>query len=182
MSRVPLLENLQYCALRALIPMSTSQLNGSQQKNSTFQTPPHRLGHSRPSRYLYYRSFGIDACFRFKRQQISSYEKDPELGPGFAYIVAWEPYQHYLLKHGNQSEVNDFPFVLGLHLTTVCRSARVLACLHLSTQIQSSPRVTQLLVLCARHAATNLFSQKGLANFKKEKGSHQSLPTRVFPA
>lgn len=64
------------------------------------------------SRYLYYQSFGIDACFRFKRRQISSYEKDPELGPGFAYVVAWEPYQRYLQKSGNQNEVSDFLFVL----------------------------------------------------------------------
>ena len=56
-------------------------------------------------RYLYYQSFGIDACFRFKRRQVSSYEKDPELGPGFAYVVAWEPYHQYLLDHADQSEV-----------------------------------------------------------------------------
>ena len=68
------------------------------------------LYYLRPSRYLYYQSFGIDACFRFKRRQISSYEKDPELGPGFAYMVAWEPYHQYLLKHANQKEVNDFLF------------------------------------------------------------------------
>lgn len=62
---------------------------------------------SRVFRFLYYQSFGIDACFRFKRRQISSYEKDPELGPGFAYVVAWEPYNQYLLKHANQREVNN---------------------------------------------------------------------------
>lgn len=70
------------------------------------------------SRYLYYQSFGIDACFRFKRREISSYEKDPELGPGFAYVVAWGPYNQYLLKHANQSEVNRSLFVLCLHLTS----------------------------------------------------------------
>ena len=56
-------------------------------------------------RFLYYQSFGIDACFRFKRRQISSYEKDPELGPGYAYLVAWEPYSEYLRRFTNQEEV-----------------------------------------------------------------------------
>ena len=56
-------------------------------------------------RYLYRQMFGIDACFRFKRRQISSYEKDPELGPGFAYIVAWEPYRKYLRQFTDQAEV-----------------------------------------------------------------------------
>lgn len=65
-------------------------------------------------RYLYYQSFGIDACFRFKRRQISSYQKDPELGPGFAYIVSWEPYSQYLLDNANQSDVSGVP-VLFVH-------------------------------------------------------------------
>ena len=56
-------------------------------------------------RYLYYQTFGIDACFRFKRRQISDYEKDPELGPGFAYLVAWEPYREHLLRFTDQEEV-----------------------------------------------------------------------------
>jgi len=68
------------------------------------------------SRYLYYQSFGIDACFRFKRRQISSYEKDPELGPGFAYVVAWEPYQRYLVANDNHSEASHFLSVSGFVL------------------------------------------------------------------
>ena len=56
-------------------------------------------------RYLYYQTFGIDACFRFKRRQVSNYEKDPELGPGFAYLVAWAPYRDYLLGFTDQQEV-----------------------------------------------------------------------------
>ena len=39
-------------------------------------------------RYLYYLTFGINACFHFKRRQVSNYEKDSELGPGYAYLVA----------------------------------------------------------------------------------------------
>jgi hypothetical protein len=56
-------------------------------------------------RYLYYQTFGIDACFRFKRRQISSYEKDPELGPGYAYLVAWDSYSEYLKCFTDQDEV-----------------------------------------------------------------------------
>jgi len=61
------------------------------------------------SRYLYYQMFGIDACFRFKRRQVSSYEKDPELGPGYAYLVVWEPYRKYLRRFTNQTEVRPVP-------------------------------------------------------------------------
>ena len=57
------------------------------------------------SRYLYYQMFGIDACFWFKRRQVSNYEKDPELGPGFAYLVAWDSYSEYLRWFTNQEEV-----------------------------------------------------------------------------
>jgi len=59
----------------------------------------------RYSRFLYYQTFGVDACFRFKRRQISSYEKDPELGPGYAYLVAWDSYSEYLRHFTNQQEV-----------------------------------------------------------------------------
>ena len=56
-------------------------------------------------RHLYYLILGIDACFRFKRRQVSSYQKDPELGPGFAYLVAWDSYSNYLRQFTNQEEV-----------------------------------------------------------------------------
>ena len=52
---------------------------------------------------------GIDACFRFKRRHVSSYEKDPKLGPGYAYLVAWEPYREYLRRFTNQTEVRCVP-------------------------------------------------------------------------
>ena len=65
------------------------------------------------SRYLYYQTFGIDACFRFKRRQVSNYEKDPELGPGYAYVVAWDSYSEYLRRFTDQEEVR--------HLNLACR-------------------------------------------------------------
>lgn len=58
-------------------------------------------------RYLYYQAFGIDACFRFKRREVSSYERDPELGPGYAYLVTWDSYREYLCCFTNQEEVHD---------------------------------------------------------------------------
>ena len=56
-------------------------------------------------RYIYYQAIGIDACFRFKRRQVSSYERDPELGPGYAYLVVWDAYNEYLSRFSDQKEV-----------------------------------------------------------------------------
>lgn len=56
-------------------------------------------------RYLYYHAFGIDACFRFKRRQVSNYERDPALGPGYAYLVEWNAYKEYLDRFPDQKEV-----------------------------------------------------------------------------
>ena len=58
-------------------------------------------------RYLYYQTFGVDACFCFKRRQISSYDKDPELGPGYAYLVGWNSYNEYLRCFTDQNEVRS---------------------------------------------------------------------------
>lgn len=49
--------------------------------------------------------FGIDTCFRFKRRQVSDYEKDLELGPGYAYLIAWDSYSEYLHCFTNQDKV-----------------------------------------------------------------------------
>ena len=114
-------------------------------------------------RYLYYQSFGIDACFRFKRRQISSYNKDPELGPGFAYMVAWEPYNRHLLQHADQIDVRECMSTQA-PISTLFRSAHVQGYPRLNTPIQSSQRGTQQQVLCAPHAAMSSFSQRVLAN------------------
>lgn len=75
-------------------------------KDLEYVRPPHiTRSDSIYTRYLYYQSFGIDACFRFKRRQISSYKRDPELGPGYAYLVAWDSYSEYLRRFTNQEEV-----------------------------------------------------------------------------
>lgn len=112
-SRAQLLESSQCCVPPALIQISTSQLVGGQLQRilSTFHPFSHHFDYLHFFGYLYYQSFGIDACFRFKHWQISSYEKDPKLGPGFAYLVTWEPYQEYVLGHANKNEVSNFWFV-----------------------------------------------------------------------
>ncbi|KAF9780638.1 hypothetical protein BJ322DRAFT_1023868 [Thelephora terrestris] len=40
------------------------------------------------------------------RRQISNYERDPELGPGFSYLVSWGPYSEYLRRFTNQQEMS----------------------------------------------------------------------------
>jgi hypothetical protein len=57
--------------------------------------------------------FCVDACFCFKRRQVSNYKLDPELAPGWAYLVEWEPYRSYLYNFTDQQEVHKyFIFVL----------------------------------------------------------------------
>jgi hypothetical protein len=48
----------------------------------------------------------MDACFRLKRRLISSELKDPDLGPGWAYMVDTGPYRDYLRGVTDQKEVN----------------------------------------------------------------------------
>ena len=82
----------------------TGGLWGRNTSNSVFHIIVHTHEYYH-YRYLYYQSFGIDACFRFKRRQVSSYERDPELGPGCAYLVAWDAYSEYLCRFTDQREV-----------------------------------------------------------------------------
>ena len=87
----------------------------------TLSTPVYLLAvHSHNAvyhRYLYYQTFGIDACFRFKRRQVSNYEKDPELGPGYAYLVAWDSYSEYLRRFTDQQEVGFISSLVPDHRT-----------------------------------------------------------------
>jgi len=128
------------------------------------------LGDSHFSRYLYYQSIGVDACFRFKRRQISSYEKDPELGPGFAYVVAWEPYNRFLSRRTTQNEVSDLISLGGDPHLTMSRQARVQACPLSNMPTRSFRRGIPPPVLYAQHVATNSFSQRVPASSRREKG------------
>ncbi len=47
----------------------------------------------------------IDACFRLKRRDVSSTEKDPILGSGWGYFVEDEGYQAIIGGYGSQDEV-----------------------------------------------------------------------------
>jgi hypothetical protein len=47
----------------------------------------------------------LDACFRLKRQMISSEIKDPGLGTGWVYVTENAPYRHFLLMVTDQKEV-----------------------------------------------------------------------------
>lgn len=57
-------------------------------------------------RWLYRLFTSIDACFRIKRYDVSSEEKDLILDDGLSYFVKNEPYHKELAKHGAQEEVS----------------------------------------------------------------------------
>ncbi len=54
----------------------------------------------------------IDACFRLKRRDVSSEEKDPIMGSGWGYFVEDTGYQTILAGYGAQDEVCS-RFLLG---------------------------------------------------------------------
>lgn len=47
----------------------------------------------------------IDVCFRLKCQLVSSTERDPGLGTGWAYFVTDAPYREYAKTLKDQEEV-----------------------------------------------------------------------------
>ena len=105
--RLRRLENSLFFVRRAPSPPSIYHLTGSL-LGKNMSTSIHFISYLlliRSPRHLYYLILGIDACFRFKRRQVSSYQKDPELGPGYAYLVAWDSYSNYLLGFTDQEEV-----------------------------------------------------------------------------
>lgn len=57
-------------------------------------------------RYMYMLTVAIDACFRLKRRAVSSEEKDPILGSGWAYFVEDTGYREVLQNHQNEDEVS----------------------------------------------------------------------------
>jgi cephalosporin hydroxylase len=50
-----------------------------------------------------------DANFKMKGRLTSTREKDPTLGPGFAYMVANDGYLEHLAKYVDQDEVGNNP-------------------------------------------------------------------------
>ncbi|KAJ7071702.1 hypothetical protein B0H15DRAFT_925776 [Mycena belliarum] len=58
-------------------------------------------------RFLYTLFLALDACFRLKRRLISSELRDPDLGPGWAYMLDTGPYREYLRTVTDQKEMNS---------------------------------------------------------------------------
>ncbi|KAJ7078749.1 hypothetical protein B0H15DRAFT_954431 [Mycena belliarum] len=58
-------------------------------------------------RFLYTLFLALDACFRLKRRLISSELRDPDLSPGWAYMVETGPYREYLGTVTDQKEMNS---------------------------------------------------------------------------
>jgi hypothetical protein len=52
-----------------------------------------------------------DANFKMKGRDRSSRDKDPTLGPGWAYMVANDKYLQYLAEHVNEDEVFSSKYI-----------------------------------------------------------------------
>ncbi|KAF8070016.1 hypothetical protein FPV67DRAFT_1413223 [Lyophyllum atratum] len=58
-------------------------------------------------RFLYALFLGIDANFRLKRKNVSSEERDPSLGDGWAFFVNEKAYKSHLAAHWDQKQESD---------------------------------------------------------------------------
>ncbi|KAJ6512449.1 hypothetical protein C8R45DRAFT_813144, partial [Mycena sanguinolenta] len=76
-------------------------------------------------RFLYTLFIALDACFRLKRRLVSSKLKDPDLGPGWAYMVETGPYCEYLRSVTNQKEASRTGFIPMWQMNT-CSGLAVL--------------------------------------------------------
>jgi len=56
-------------------------------------------------RHKYNLFLAVDACFRLKRRDVSSPQKDPGLATGLSYFVPDEPFREYIATVGDQEEV-----------------------------------------------------------------------------
>ncbi|THU83395.1 hypothetical protein K435DRAFT_555985, partial [Dendrothele bispora CBS 962.96] len=57
-------------------------------------------------RFIYMMFLAIDACFRLKRKQISSWNRDPSLQDGWAYFVENKPFLDWIESMKDQKEVS----------------------------------------------------------------------------
>ena len=62
-------------------------------------------------RFLYALFVALDANFRLKRKDISSEEKDPGLGNGWAFYCEVEKYMGHVKKNWNQTQEVRLPGV-----------------------------------------------------------------------
>ncbi|TRM55168.1 hypothetical protein BD626DRAFT_579315 [Schizophyllum amplum] len=92
----------------------------------------------RPWFFLYTLFIAMDACFRLKRRNISSREKDPALIDGGAYMVESGPFENFLKSVGTQSEISTCTGLAAID--------------HANTKFNKGYAETgTMLGLCARH-------------------------------
>ncbi|KAG6847868.1 hypothetical protein H0H93_005345 [Arthromyces matolae] len=61
--------------------------------------PPNWKSVSKEKKYLYSLFIALDANFRLKRKNISSEDRDPSLGPGWAFFVEENNYKAFIKEH-----------------------------------------------------------------------------------
>ncbi|KAF7322694.1 hypothetical protein HMN09_00048200 [Mycena chlorophos] len=100
--------------------------------------PPNWADADAKDQCLYILYMAIDACFRLKRQIVSSHAKDPGLGTGWSYFVEWEPYRQHLLTITDQKEMSTCSGLAALD--------------HANTRFSRGYSVTGVgMCVCARH-------------------------------
>lgn len=62
-------------------------------------------------RFLYMLFVAIDACFRLKRKDISSWELDPSLQDGQSYFVSAKPYAAWCETLKDQTDVSHLVYL-----------------------------------------------------------------------
>ncbi|KAL0567251.1 hypothetical protein V5O48_014745 [Marasmius crinis-equi] len=95
------------------------------------------------ARFLFYKFISVDACFRLKRRQISSEEKDPGMFTGKAYFVEQEAYQKQMEIMKDVPEEKIDPHCMGNNLAAIEQAY---------TKFRKGYATTGcVLCLCARH-------------------------------
>ncbi|KAL1739019.1 hypothetical protein HDZ31DRAFT_50063, partial [Schizophyllum fasciatum] len=69
--------------------------------------PPNWADAPSDKQFLYTKAICLDACFRLKRRQVSSWERDPALTDGRSYLVESAPFEAHIKKEGkDQQEIS----------------------------------------------------------------------------
>ncbi|KAL1740388.1 hypothetical protein HDZ31DRAFT_85463 [Schizophyllum fasciatum] len=69
--------------------------------------PPDWQNAPKEKEYLYFLAIALDACFRLKRRQVSTAEKDPRILDGSAYIVSRTPFEGWIKTADKQDETTS---------------------------------------------------------------------------
>lgn len=54
----------------------------------------------------------MDANFRLKNQLVSNYDQDPGLGVGWAYMIAREEYEDFVVARANDADVSVILYLM----------------------------------------------------------------------